>query len=148
MNIIKCLAKKLVIPIINTALTIFIFYWNIMAIINGIKTPDADWTQIFMFLVCSVGILLVMWFLTFLKFIRNFIIVVLILLLIGWLSLPKMFPNVTDGLCVTMGSCKEGVEVKTVSGKVIINQQNCLKQGWKWNAKKNVCETRLKKEDK
>ncbi len=148
MNLIKNLVKKLAISIVNTAITIFIFYWNIMAIINGFKTPDADWNQIFMYLICSVVILLIMWIISFLKFIRNFIIIILILLLVGWFYLPSLFPNVTDGMCVTMGSCKEGTEVKTISGKVIINQQNCVKQGWTWNSKKNVCETRIKKEDK
>lgn len=146
MNLFKFFLKNLVVSILNTIITVVIFYWNIMAIINGLNTPNADWNQIFTYLACSVVILFIMWFMSFLKFIRNFLIIILVVLLALWLSLPKFFPNINDGLCVTLGACKEGVEVKTVSGKILINQQNCTKQGWVWNAKKDVCETKIKKQ--
>ena len=91
MNLIKNLIKNLAISIINTALTIFICYWNIMAIINAFQTPDADWNQVWTYLVCSVVILVIMWISAFLKFLKRLAFVILVLLLIGWFYLPKIF---------------------------------------------------------
>jgi len=147
MNFIKNFAKKLVISIFNTAFTIFILYWNVMTIINAIQSPDANWNQVFTYLACSVLVLIIMWFMAFLRFLRNLVIFILILLLIGWCSLPKFLPEINEGMCVTIGSCKEGSEVKTVSGKIIINRQSCTENGWKWNDNKNTCLTKIKQDN-
>ncbi len=143
MNLIKNLIKNLAISIINTALTVFICYWNIMAIINAFQTPNADWNQVWTYLVCSVVILVIMWISAFLKFLKRLAFVILVLLLVGWFSLPQLLPNVTNNMCVTMGSCKAGSEVTTaVSGKFVINKQTCLQNKWKWDDKKQVCKTK------
>jgi len=141
MKLITNLAKKIFMMIINTALTVFIVYWNIMTIINAINTPNADWHQVMVYLACSAVILLIIWFMAILRFIRNLAILVMILLLIGWLYLPKFLPSITEGMCVTIGSCKEGSEVKTVSGKIIINEKSCIENGWKWNSSDKSCKT-------
>ena len=141
---IKNLVKKLAMSLINTAVTIFIVYWNIMSIINAFKTPNADWNQVFTYLVISLVILVIIWFISFLKFLRNMAIIILIIVFCGWLYLPKMLPEIGGGMCVNMGSCKQGTEVKTVSGKIIINAQTCKDNGWNWNDKKQACETKNK----
>ena len=41
-----------------------------------------------------------------------------------------------------MGSCKAGTEIKTVSGKVIIDQHSCTTNGWTWDSQKNICRTK------
>lgn len=145
MKFIKNMLKNLAVSIFNTLFTVFILYWNVMTIINAFQTPDADWHQVFVYLACSVVILIIMWFMAILKFLRNLVFIVLVLLLIFWCCLPQFLPNIADGMCVTMGSCKEGVEVKTVSGKVVINQPSCVKNGWQWNADKKTCMTKIKK---
>lgn len=144
-GIIKNLVKKLALSVINTAITIFILYWNVMAIANAFNTPDADWGQVLTYLTISIVILAIMWFISFLKFLRNLVLIILILLLCGWLYLPKLLPEIGSSMCVNMGSCKQGTEVKTVSGKIIINANTCKQKGWTWNAKKNTCETKIKK---
>ena len=141
MNFIKNLAKKLFISIFNTALTIFIVYWNCVTVFNALKTPDADWHQIKLYLICSAVVLIIIWFMAILRFIRNLAILIMILLLVGWLYLPKFLPNINDNLCVTIGSCKEGTEVKTVSGKILINEKTCTDNGWKWNSADKSCKT-------
>lgn len=146
MNFIKNMLKNLALSIFNTAFSIFILYWNVMTIINAFQTPNADWNQVFTYLACSVVILVIMWFSAFLKFLRNIAVLILVLLLALWCCLPQFLPNIGDGMCVTMGSCKEGAEVKTVSGKVVINKQTCVQNGWEWNDKKNSCSTKIKKD--
>lgn len=134
----KGLAKKLVISILTTALSIFILYWNVMNIITAFQTPNADWSQVWTYLVWSIVVLAVMWLISFLKFLKNLIFVILVLILIGW----WYFGNTMTNMCVTMGSCKAGTEIKTVSGKVIIDQHRCTTNGWTWDSQKNICRTK------
>ena len=134
----KGLAKKLVISILTTALSIFILYWNVMNIITAFQTPNADWSQVWTYLVWSIVVLAVMWLISFLKFLKNLIFVILVLILIGW----WYFGNTMTNMCVTMGSCKAGTEIKTVSGKVIIDQHSCTTNGWTWDSQKNICRTK------
>ena len=134
----KGLAKKLVISILTTALSIFILYWNVMNIITAFQTPNADWSQVWTYLVWSIVVLAVMWLISFLKFLKNLIFVILVLILIGW----WYFGNTMTNMCVTMGSCKAGNEIKTVSGKVIIDQHSCTTNGWTWDSQKNICKTK------
>ena len=134
----KGLAKKLVISILTTALSIFILYWNVMNIITAFQTPNADWSQVWTYLVWSIVVLSVMWLISFLKFLKNLIFVILVLILIGW----WYFGNTMANMCVTMGSCKAGTEIKTVSGKVIIDQHSCTTNGWTWDSQKNICKTK------
>ncbi|MBQ3311391.1 hypothetical protein IJG72_04865 [bacterium] len=141
---IKNFAKKIVISLLNTTFTIFIIYWNIISIINAIKTPDADWNQVLTYLIVSAIILLVMWFVSFLKFLRNMLILVLIIVFCGWLYLPNLLPEIGGGMCMNMGSCKQGATVKTVSGKIIINKDTCINNGWIWDEKKSVCKINRK----
>ena len=134
----KGLAKKLGISILTTALSIFILYWNVMNIITAFQTPNADWSQVWTYLVWSIVVLAVMWLISFLKFLKNLIFVILVLILIGlW-----YFGNTMTNMCVTMGSCKAGTEIKTVSGKVIIDQHSCTTNGWTWDSQKNICKTK------
>ncbi len=137
-NFFKGLAKKLVISILTTALSIFILYWNVMNIITAFQTPNADWSQVWTYLVWSIVVLAVMWLISFLKFLKNLIFVILVLILIGW----WYFGNTMTNMCVTMGSCKAGTEIKTVSGKVIIDQHSCTTNGWTWDSQKNICKTK------
>ncbi len=141
MNFIKNLALKLVISIFNTALTVFIVYWNFVTVVNALKTPNADWHQVLVYLVCSAVVLIIIWFMAILRFIRNLAILIIILLLAVWLYLPKLLPNINDSICVTIGSCKEGTEVKTVSGKILINEKTCNENGWKWDNTDKSCKT-------
>ena len=134
----KGLAKKLVISILTTALSIFILYWNVMNIITAFQTPNADWSQVWTYLVWSIVVLAVMWLISFLKFLKNLTFVILVLILIGW----WYFGNTMTNMCVTMGSCKAGTEIKTVSGKVIIDQHSCTTNGWTWDSQKNICKTK------
>lgn len=134
----KGLAKKLVISILTTALSIFILYWNVMNIITAFQTPNADWSQVWTYLVWSIVVLAVMWLISFLKFLKNLIFVILVLILIGW----WYFGNTMTNMCVTMGSCKAGTEIKTVSGKVIIDKHSCTTNGWTWDSQKNICKTK------
>lgn len=134
----KGLAKKLVISILTTVLSIFILYWNVMNIITAFQTPNADWSQVWTYLVWSIVVLAVMWLISFLKFLKNLIFVILVLILIGW----WYFGNTMTNMCVTMGSCKAGTEIKTVSGKVIIDQHSCTTNGWTWDSQKNICKTK------
>lgn len=134
----KGLAKKLVISILTTALSIFILYWNVMNIITAFQTPNADWSQVWTYLVWSIVVLAVMWLISFLKFLKNLIFVILVLILIGW----WYFGNTMTNMCVTIGSCKAGTEIKTVSGKVIIDQHSCTTNGWTWDSQKNICKTK------
>lgn len=134
----KGLAKKLVISILTTALSIFILYWNVMNIITAFQTPNADWSQVWTYLVWSIVVLSVMWLISFLKFLKNLIFVILVLILIGW----WYFGNTMTNMCVTMGSCKAGTEIKTVSGKVIIDKHSCTTNGWTWDSQKNICKTK------
>lgn len=137
-NFFKGLAKKLVISILTTALSIFILYWNVMNIITAFQTPNADWSQVWTYLVWSIVVLAVMWLISFLKFLKNLIFVIIVLILIGW----WYFGNTMTNMCVTMGSCKAGTEIKTVSGKVIIDQHSCTTNGWTWDSQKNICKTK------
>lgn len=137
-KIFKGLAKKLVISILTTALSIFILYWNVMNIITAFQTPNADWGQVWTYLVWSIIVLAVMWLISFLKFLKNLIFIILVLILIGWWYLGNTMTN----MCVTMGSCKAGTEIKTVSGKVIIDQHSCTTNGWTWDSQKNICKTK------
>ncbi len=137
-KLIKGLAKKLIISILTTALSIFILYWNVMNIITAFQTPNADWGQVWTYLIWSIVVLAVMWIISFLKFLKNLIFIILVLILIGWWYLGSAMTN----MCVTMGSCKAGSEIKTVSGNVIINQQTCQANGWSWDTQKNVCKTK------
>lgn len=137
----KGLAKKLVISILTTALSIFILYWNVMNIITAFQTPNADWSQVWTYLIWSIVVLAVMWLISFLKFLKNLIFVILVLILVGW----WYFGNTMTNMCVTMGTCKAGTEIKTVSGKVIIDQHSCVSNGWSWDTQKNVCKTKVKK---
>ena len=85
-----------------------------------------------------------MWFVSFLKFLRNMLILVLIIVFCGWLYLPNLLPEIGGGMCMNMGSCKQGATVKTVSGKIIINKDTCINNGWIWDEKKSVCKINRK----
>lgn len=136
------LVKKIFLSLLSTALTLFILYWDVMTVINALKNPDADWHQVSIYLICSAVILIIIWFMAFLRFLRNLAFLVIILLIAGWLYLPNILPHAAFDVCVVMGSCKDGTEVKTLSGKIIINEKSCIQNGWKWNNEKNTCETR------
>ena len=64
-KLIKGLAKKLIISILTTALSIFILYWNVMNIITAFQTPNADWSQVWTYLIWSIVVLAVMWIISF-----------------------------------------------------------------------------------
>ena len=139
-KLLKGLAKKLVTSILTAVLSVFILYWNVMNIITAIQTPNADWNQVWTYLLWSVVVLAVMWIISFLKFLKNLVFVLLVLILVGW----WYFGNTMSNMCVVMGSCKAGTEIKTNSGMIKINQQTCSQNGWVWNVDKNTCDTKKK----
>lgn len=42
-------------------------------------------------------------------------------------------------ICLDTGLCAQGLEINTQNGLIKINEENCLKYSWKWNAKNNYC---------
>ncbi len=48
--------------------------------------------------------------------------------------------NILDSdYCIEDGDCKEGREINTEHGKVIVNKENCLKYNWDWDEKRRKC---------
>lgn len=47
--------------------------------------------------------------------------------------------------CLDTGICSEGVEINTQYGKIMVNEESCLKYHWVWNKDKQWCDFRTQK---
>ena len=74
------------------------------------------------------------------KIILSIIIIIAILLfmLVGILFLFNTFDN-DKSFCLDSGICVEGLELNTEYGLVKINEENCKKYNWKWDAENKRC---------
>lgn len=41
--------------------------------------------------------------------------------------------------CLDMNICTEGLEIKTIHGKIKINKETCLKYNYQWNDSQKTC---------
>lgn len=69
------------------------------------------------------------------------ILLFIIVLCIGIFSFVILFATYTDekDFCMDTGICKDGMNVNTKYGKIIIDKENCIKHKWIWNEEKSFC---------
>ncbi len=99
--------------------------------------------QIIFYLLFTLLALFVLWVVLFRK--SNIAVKFLsIILLIFHFQLPHLLPSVMyqfkQASCLEDGICFEGAEVYRKGQKIIINKENCLKYGWKWDEKRKWCD--------
>lgn len=75
-------------------------------------------------------------------FITTVIVILLILLSLGALFGFSLLIKDDKDICLDSGICSEGQVINTEHGKIEINQENCLKYNWTWNAERKYCNLR------
>lgn len=67
---------------------------------------------------------------------------ILIFLFLAFFCISYCYLTDKKDSCLDTGICPEGIEINTEYGKLIINEQNCIKYHWKWNKNKQWCDFR------
>jgi hypothetical protein len=72
------------------------------------------------------------------KLLIIFIITILpVLFLISYLKDDKDF-------CLDTAICKEGLEINTEHGRILVNKENCEKYNWIWDDENKMCDMNVK----
>ncbi len=123
-------------------ITVFLVYGFMNVSIRPILGNDNWDFQIVFYLLFTLFTLIALWIIPFIK--TSIIIKLIpIVLLIVQFKLPHLMPSVIHQFkqiyCIEDGICHEGAEVYRKGQKIIINKENCLKYGWKWNEEGKFC---------
>lgn len=121
---------------------LFLGYMSCLTLIISFK--DFPF-QTIIFILFSLGIVLLLWLILFvkIKFYNKFLAFVLILLFIRFLFIiPAVKYAIDVDTCIDTGICKEGVETKIDNELNKINKENCLKYHKEWYDSINSCNIR------
>lgn len=127
---------------ICVCITLFLGYIGCLILVISMKNYPF---QTITFLILSLGAVVVLWSLLFvkMKFFKKFLGFVLLLLIIKFLFiLPAVNYAFEVDTCIDIGVCKEGIETKIDGQLIEINKENCLLHNKEWDDNINSCYVR------
>ena len=149
-KIIHMNIKNILDPLLFFLKILFCLFWSSVLVyefMNVMIRPclgsdNWDW-QIIFYLFLTAITMIVLWLVSFKKLhwiTRALFVIILIFQFQSLHLLPSAMEQLKYISCVEDGLCDEGLEVTAKDGKrVIINKENCIKNGWEWIEDGKTC---------